>query len=85
MTELSAFNQPYHLMKTLLTLLVLASALTLTGTATEPVNNKCPVCGKDVRLIFHSNTSEGKRVAFATAECKGKFDKTPGKYSVKPK
>lgn len=72
-------------MKTLLTLLAVAAAMTLSGTAAEPVNNKCPVCGKDIRLIFHSNTSDGKRVAFATAECKGKFDRTPGKYQVKPK
>lgn len=70
-------------MKTLLTLLVLT--LTLPATAAEPVNSECPVCHKDARLIFHSNTKDGKRVVFATAECKAKFDKTPGKYQVKPK
>ncbi|MFN0075092.1 MAG: hypothetical protein ACKVY0_01325 [Prosthecobacter sp.] len=72
-------------MKTLLTLLALASALTFSAAAAEPVNSECPVCHKDVRLIFHSNSKDGKRVAFATAECKGKFDRTPGKYQVKPK
>ncbi|MDZ4403509.1 hypothetical protein [Prosthecobacter sp.] len=66
-------------------LLVLTAALTLSATAAEPVNSECPVCHKDVRLIFHSQTKDGKRVAFATAECKGKYDRTPGKYPVKPK
>ncbi len=70
-------------MKTLLTLLALA--LTLPATAAEPVNSECPVCHKDIRLIFHSTSKDGKRVAFATAECKAKYDRTPGKYQVKPK
>ena len=71
-------------MKTLLTLFVLT--LSLPATAAEPpMNTVCPVCQKDARLIFRSNTKDGKRVIFATAECKEKFDKTPGKYQVKPK
>lgn len=72
-------------MKTLLSLLALTATLTLPLTAAEPINAECPVCHKDVRLIFHSTTKDGKRVAFTTAECKGKFDKAPGKYQVKPK
>lgn len=73
-------------MKTLLTLLALTASLTLNSIAADPpINTECPVCHKDARLIFHSTTKEGKRVVFATAECKGKFDKTPGKYQVKPK
>jgi hypothetical protein len=73
-------------MKTLLTLLALTASLTLNSVAAEPpVNTECPVCHKDARLIFRSNTKDGKRVIFATAECKGKFDATPGKYQVKPK
>lgn len=73
-------------MKTLLTLLALTASLTLNSIAAEPpVNTECPVCHKDARLIFRSNTKEGKRVIFATAECKASFDKNPGKYQVKPK
>lgn len=50
-----------------------------------PVNEKCPVCGKDGRLIFHS-VVKAERIIFATAECKDKFDKAPaGKYPVKKK
>lgn len=71
-------------MKAVLSLIV-AAAVTLPAMAAEPVNSECPVCHKDVRLIFHSQTKDGKRVAFATAECKGKYDRTPGKYQVKPK
>lgn len=73
-------------MKTQLTLLAFTASLTLNSIAAEPpVNTECPVCHKDARLIFRSTTKEGKRVIFATAECKEKFDKTPGKYQVKPK
>ena len=72
-------------MKTLLTLLAITATLTLNSTAEEPVNKECPVCHKDARLIFRSKTADGKRVIFCTAECKDKFDKTPAKFSVKPK
>ncbi len=73
-------------MKTLLPLLAVTTLLTLSSRAAEaPINSECPVCHKDARLIFRSNTKDGKRVIFATAECKDKFDKTPAKYQVKPK
>lgn len=72
-------------MKTLLAIVAASFAVSLTASAVEPVNDKCPVCGKNIRLIFHSNDSKGQRVAFASADCKDKFDKSPGKYSVKPK
>ncbi len=49
-----------------------------------PVNEKCPVCGKDGRLIFHSEV-KGERIIFDTAVCKDKFDKAPGKYTVAKK
>jgi YHS domain-containing protein len=71
-------------MKTLLSVIVASFVLASVGSAAEPVNSVCPVCSKTVRLIFHSNF-KGQRVAFATAECKDKFDKSPTKYSVKPK
>lgn len=72
-------------MKTLLAILAVSFAASITASAAEPVNDKCPVCGKAVRLIFHSNDSKGQRVAFDNADCKDKFDKSPGKYTVKPK
>jgi YHS domain-containing protein len=72
-------------MKTLFAILAVSFAIASVAPATEPINDKCPVCGKTIRLIFHSNDSKGQRVAFATADCKDKFDKAPGKYTVKPK
>ena len=65
---------------------VIAAGLALVGAAafaanTPPVNEKCPVCGKDGRLIFHSEV-KGERIIFDTAACKDKFDKSPGKYKV---
>lgn len=50
----------------------------------EPVNDKCPVCGKDAKLIFHSEV-KGERIIFATGSCKDKFDKAPGKFKVAKK
>ncbi len=69
-------------MKPLLSILTLSLALTLISFGKEPVNEKCPVCDKTIKLIFHSNY-KGQRVAFATADCKDKFDKAPEKYPVK--
>lgn len=70
-------------MKSLLSILAMTLAFSVIASATEPVNEKCPVCGKTIKLIFHSNY-KGQRVAFATAECQDKFNKAPEKYPVKP-
>lgn len=70
-------------MKTMLSLLTLILATTALH-AVEPVNDKCPVCGKNGRLIFHSNHN-GQRIIFDTSDCKDKFDKTPGSFKVVPK
>ena len=72
-------------MKTLFSILAVSFAIAGIAPAAEPVNDKCPVCGKTPRLIFHSNSPKGERVAFASADCKDKYDKAPGKYVVKPK
>ena len=61
-------------MKALLSTLALTFALSGILQAGPPVNEVCPVCGKNARLIFRSN-----------AECKDKFDKSPGSYQVKKK
>ena len=73
-------------MKTLLSVLSLSLFLAAIGSAAPepPVNEKCPVCDKAGRLIFHSNY-QGKRIIFASADCKDKFDKAPTKYPVKAK
>ena len=70
-------------------LFILAASGLVLGTSifaanTPPVNEECPVCHKDGRLIFHSEV-RGERVIFATADCKKKFDSSPGKYPVKKK
>lgn len=71
-------------MKMLFSVLLASMAFVTLASAIEPVNDKCPVCGKTIRLIFHSNYKE-QRVAFFSADCKDKFDKAPAKYTVKPK
>jgi len=72
-------------MKPLFSILAVSLALTFISSGTEPVNDKCPVCDKTIKLIFHSKDPKGQRVAFATADCKDKFDKAPEKYPVKAK
>ncbi|MEY4483915.1 MAG: hypothetical protein RL693_1367 [Verrucomicrobiota bacterium] len=71
-------------MKTLLHSLALTILFAGISSAIEPVNDKCPVCGKNGRLIFHSS-HEGKRFIFDTAECKDKFDKAPTSFKITPK
>lgn len=73
-------------MKTLLAILAVTFTIVSVASAEPqvPVNDKCPVCGKTPRLIFHSQTPKG-RVIFFSADCKDKFDKSPTKYTVKPK
>jgi YHS domain-containing protein len=57
-------------------------ALTATSMGTEkakaaPINDKCPLSGKDVDA---SKSSEVK-VGFCCGECKGKFEKDPSSIS----
>ena len=72
-------------MKALLFTVSLTLALTGFVQAGAPVNEKCPVCGKGARLIFHANAPNGDRVIFATAECKDKFEKSAGSFKVEKK
>jgi YHS domain-containing protein len=71
-------------MKRLLFLTVLTLASLSPSFAGAPVNDTCPVCGKNARLIYRSDY-KGEHIIFCTAECKDKFDKAPGKYKVTPK
>ena len=74
-----------HSMKILFFTLALTLALTGIIQAGPPVNDVCPVCGKNARLIFRSTAPNGDRVIFDTAECKDKYEKSPGSYQVKKK
>lgn len=72
-------------MKKLLSTLTLILAFSaVTFAAGPPVNEVCPVCGKNARLIFRS-TYKDKHVIFFSADCKDKFDKSPEKYKITPK
>jgi len=72
-------------MKKLLSSLALVLAFSsVTFAAGPPVNDVCPVCGKNARLIFRT-TYKGQHVIFFSADCKDKFEKSPEKYKVTPK
>lgn len=71
-------------MKALLSTLALALFAAVSLNAAEPVNEKCPVCGKGARLIYRTN-HKGQHIIFFSAECKDKFEKSPDKYKVDPK
>jgi YHS domain-containing protein len=66
------------------TLAILVSFPIIAFAAGPPVNDVCPVCGKNARLIFRSDY-KGQHVIFHSADCKDKFDKNPEKYRVTPK
>ena len=55
-----------------------------TADSPEPVNDKCPVSGKDLDKSKKS-VYEGKTVSFCCDNCKGKFDKDPGSFRAKLK
>lgn len=80
--DLQQLDTITHSMKTIISsLLFLTIALSTAMAVDAPVNDECPVCHKAARLIFWSKTREG-RVAFATKECKAKFDKAPGSFKI---
>ncbi|HEB52799.1 MAG TPA: hypothetical protein ENI87_06055 [bacterium] len=45
----------------------------------QPINDKCPVSGKDVDPA-HFVVHEGRRVAFCCSKCKARFEADPGKF-----
>jgi hypothetical protein len=71
-------------MKALLCTLALTLLAAASLNAAEPVNEKCPVCGKGARLIFRTN-HKSQHIIFFSADCKDKFEKSPDKYKVEPK
>ena len=48
------------------------------------INEKCPVDGKTVRIIYRVFTDNGT-VAFCCVDCMDTFEKSPGRYTVEPK
>jgi hypothetical protein len=52
--------------------------------AFEMVNDKCPVDGKNVRLIYRLNTPKGW-IAFCCIDCQENFKARPTAYKVLPK
>jgi YHS domain-containing protein len=78
-------------MKSIFSILALSIFLAGLASAAPPVNEECPVCGKNGRLIFRSYYNgpnpkfKGKNIIFNSADCKEKFDKDPEKYLSKVK
>ncbi|MBE7496489.1 MAG: hypothetical protein HS117_16215 [Verrucomicrobiaceae bacterium] len=71
-------------MKALLAPLFLSLAMASTVFAAWPINDICPVDGKNARPIYRVKTAEGF-VAFCCVSCLQAFERAPGKYSVKKK
>jgi hypothetical protein len=73
-------------MKTLLPILLLVvTAFTAVFAKGGPaINDKCPVDGKAVRIIYRVFTEMGN-VAFCCVECMETYQKDPARYPVTPK
>jgi len=80
-------------MKALFSIFAFSILLAGAASAAPPVNEECPVCGKNGRLIYRTYYNgndpkyKGKNIIFNSSDCKDKFDKDPEKYvkKVKPK
>ncbi len=73
-------------MKTLLPCLLLAIvAITSVFAKGGPaINDKCPVDGNAVRIIYRIFTEKGN-VAFCCVDCMSLYEKEPSRYPVVPK
>jgi hypothetical protein len=73
-------------MKALLPALFLAalSVGSLLAKGGPAINDKCPVDGKAVRIIYRVFTDKGT-VAFCCVDCMDAYQKSPGRYTVTPK
>lgn len=49
-----------------------------------PINDKCPVDGKNVRIIYRIFADQGT-IAFCCVTCMEAYKTNPGRYPVKPK
>lgn len=79
-------NSAIIIMKALLPTLLFAiiSATVIFAKSGPPINDVCPVDGKDVRIIYRIFTDKGN-IAFCCVECMETYQRSPGRYPVKPK
>lgn len=71
-------------MKSFLAPLIASLAMATTVLAAWPINDMCPVDGKQARAIYRTKTADGP-VAFCCMDCLTAFEKAPGKYPVTKK
>lgn len=65
-------------------LLALVSVTAVFAKGGPAINDKCPVDGKTVRIIYRVFTDDGT-VAFCCVDCMETYKKSPGRYTVTPK
>lgn len=71
-------------MKSFFAPLIASLAMATTVLAAWPINDMCPVDGKQARAIYRVKTAEGP-VAFCCMDCLSAFERSPGKYPVAKK
>lgn len=71
-------------MKSILAPLIASLAMATTVLAAWPINDVCPVDGKQARPIYRVKIASDF-VAFCCMDCLTSFEKSPGKYPVKKK
>lgn len=79
-------TKPNHTMKALIPALLLAlvSVTAVFAKGGPAINDKCPVDGKTVRIIYRVFTDDGT-VAFCCVDCMETYKKSPGRYTVTTK
>lgn len=65
-------------------LLALVSVTAVFAKGGPAINDKCPVDGKAVRIIYRIFTEKGN-VAFCCVDCMDTYEKNPARYTVEPK
>jgi hypothetical protein len=79
-------GKPFKTMKTLIPALFLAliSVTAIFAKGGPAINDKCPVDGKTVRIIYRVFTDAGT-VAFCCVDCMESYKTSPSRYTVTPK
>ena len=65
-------------------LLALVSVTAVFAKGGPAINDKCPVDGKTVRIIYRVFTDDGT-VAFCCVDCMESYKTSPSRYTVTPK
>ena len=65
-------------------LLALVSVTAVFAKGGPAINDKCPVDGNAVRIIYRIFTEKGN-VAFCCVDCMDTYEKNPARYTVTPK